>query len=524
MGSILFTTRNHQATVRLDIPGCGVLTTTEMDRVEATELLQANLKANQFRDTESTMGLLEFLADLPLAIKQASAFMAQTGMTTTRYLSHCRSDDKTSIKLLSKDFGDRSRYTDIKNPITTTWLISFEHISRDNPLAARYLKFMSFLAEKDIPRSLLPSVDEELDADEAIGTLKAYAFITQRGEQDSFDIHRLVRLAMQNWLNDRGEQQECASEVIRQINAIFLSPKHENRDIWMKYSSHTQTVLKFGKGCTDESSLFSKVGTSCRILGRYQEAEQMYRQAFELEEKILGREHPDTLASISNLATILQYQGKYKEAEQMHQEVFELREKVLDEEHPDTLDSMNSLASVLRHQGRYKEAEQMCLKVFELREKVLGEEHPDTLFSMSNLASALRHQGKYKEADQMHQKAFELKEKVLGEEHPATLASISRLASSLRHQKKYKEAAQMHQKALGLKEKVLGEEHPDTLASMNSLANVLYYQMEYEEAEQMYRQSFELSQKVLGEEHPTTRSSRNNLALCLRAKANSRKS
>jgi hypothetical protein len=40
---------------------------------------------------------------------------------------------------------------------------------------------------------------------EAIGTLKAYAFITQRDSQDFYDIHRLVQIAMRNWLKTRNE-------------------------------------------------------------------------------------------------------------------------------------------------------------------------------------------------------------------------------------------------------------------------------------------------------------------------------
>ena len=77
-----------------------------MSRAEAIELLQKSLKEHQTRDAASTVSLLDFLADLPLAIKQASAYMAKTGMTVTKYLDHCRSNDETMIKLLSEDFED----------------------------------------------------------------------------------------------------------------------------------------------------------------------------------------------------------------------------------------------------------------------------------------------------------------------------------------------------------------------------------------------------------------------------------
>ena len=40
VGSILFTTRNHQAVVKPDIPQWGIVTTTEMSRTAAVKLLK----------------------------------------------------------------------------------------------------------------------------------------------------------------------------------------------------------------------------------------------------------------------------------------------------------------------------------------------------------------------------------------------------------------------------------------------------------------------------------------------------
>ena len=79
----------------------------------------------------------------------------------------------------------------------------------------------------------------------------------------------------------------------------------------------------------------------------------------EAREKLLGREHPNTLTSISNLGLVLSIQGKYKEAEVMHRRALEAREKVLGREHPSTLTSVSNLGNVLDSQGKYEEAEVM---------------------------------------------------------------------------------------------------------------------------------------------------------------------
>jgi Flp pilus assembly protein TadD len=84
---------------------------------------------------------------------------------------------------------------------------------------------------------------------------------------------------------------------------------------------------------------------------------------------VLGPEHPNTLAIMSNLALVLNSQGKYEEAEVMNRQTLALREKVIGPEHPDTLVSMSNLAAVLDRQGKYEEAEVMNRQTLSLRER-----------------------------------------------------------------------------------------------------------------------------------------------------------
>ncbi|KAK4164715.1 phosphorylase superfamily [Cladorrhinum sp. PSN259] len=515
-GSILVTTRNHMVAVRFDQRN--IITLAQMDQTEAVELLQHG-QGSQTDDADSERRLVDFLDNLPLAIKQASAYMAKTRISAARYLRHCRSSNKALIQLLSKDFDDQGRYQSIENPIATTWLISFEHIARDNSLAAQYLRFICFLGEKDIPLSLLPPTDDELEVDEAIATLKAYAFIIPRGEE-SFDIHRLVRLAMRNWLKEKGELTESITDVVTRLATVFPFAEHENREIWMKYLPHTQVISESSGYCTDkeaESDLLFSIAESYSEIAKYEEAERIYRQALELKEKVLGREHRSTLDSMNNLGLVLQNQGKYEEGEQIHRQALKLKEEVLGREHPSTLDSIDNLGIMLRRQGKYKEAEQMHRQALSLYEKVVGREHLSTLKSMNNLGLVLESQGKYKEAEQIHRQELSLCEKVLGREHPSTLDSMNNLGLVLMSQGKYEEAEQIHRQALKLKEEVLGREHRSTLDSMDNLGLVLERQGKYEEAEQIHRQALELKEKVLGHQHPSTLYSMDYLGIVLKS-------
>jgi tetratricopeptide (TPR) repeat protein len=559
LGAILFTTRDREAATRY--AGSNVIAVEGMDDRESRELLQNGLQNKGLvEDEDSTAKLLKLLVDLPLAIMQAIAYLNAKSATIAEYLRIYQESSDSVIKLLSKDFDDRWRYPDMKNPIATTWLISFKQIQLRDPLAANYMAFMSCINDQDIPRNLLPDAPE-VEKTDAIGTLIAFGFIKERLKGESYDIHRLVHIAMQSWLKLNDKLISCNEQTLKQIAKTFPWPIHENRAVWTMYLPHAQRIITstgFYGGLEEPRwSLCHDVAEGLRIIGKYEEAEQMCRQTLQLSKTVFGAEHRNTircmidlacslnmsrksreaeemhrqllplakevfgaehfatLRCINSLANALADQGKYVEAEEMYRQTLQLMEEVVGTEHPNTLRCINNNAVILGNQGKYIEAEEMHRRALHLRGKVLGSEHPETLQSIDNLAAMLRKQGKYIEAKEMHRRVLQLREKVLGAEHPETLESIHNLAAILTNQGKYIEAKEMDRRVLQLREKVLGAEHPETLESIHNLANVLRKQGKHKEAEKMYRQALKLRKEVLGAEHPDTLSTMNNLAVTI---------
>ncbi|KAK2589758.1 hypothetical protein QQS21_012564 [Conoideocrella luteorostrata] len=496
-----------------------------VDNADDTELLYGSKTADgsikapplaQFLPTGRNGSILFTTRNRKLG--QAAAYMNENQISTAKYCEIYESSDVNTISLLSKDFDDEGRYEQMKNPVTTTWLISFHHILRHDPLAADYLRFMSFLAPEGIPKCVLPP-NEEMNTTEAIGTLKAYAFVSERMEPDVYDIHRLVGLSTLNWLTQNRERKPWATKVLSRLESIFPFPELENSNVWMKYLPHSQRALRFLSDADVEYStrlnILSCTAGSLQILGKYEMAEHIYRQILELNEMVLGKEGSDTLSTQNNLAIILDNQGKHAEAELQHRQTLNLREKTLGQAHQDTLSSMNNLASSIDNQGKHAEAEQIHRHTLEKREETLGKEHPDTLSSMNNLATTLDHQGKYLEAEQMHRQTLKSMEKALGKEHPSTLASMNNLAASLSNRGKYQEAEQIYRHTLDFREKFGGKEHVHTLSAMHNLATTLDNQGRHAEAEQIHKQTLNLRGKILGLEHQDTLHSMNNLAASL---------
>jgi tetratricopeptide (TPR) repeat protein len=513
-GCIFCTTRSRKIAVTITA-AVNVIEVKEMDEMAATQLMKKSLlDQDLIARHEDTRKLLEQLTFLPLAIVQAAAYINENGISLLHYLSLLGEQEQVVVDLLSKDFEDEGRYKGGKNPVATTWLISFEQIRQLNPLAAEYLSFMSCVDPKDIPQSLLPPGLSRVEETDAIGTLSAYSFVSTQYADKIYDVHRLVHLATRNWLRREESLTMWVAKAMKRLAKVFPDGDHMDRSIWRSYLTHARCVLDSNDNkeeTKDRGELIWKLGACLFQDGRYNEAEKLLLEEAETNKRVLGEEHPQTLTSMGNLASTYTNQGRWKEAEELEVQVLETKKRVLGEEHPETLISMGNLASTYRKQGRWKEAEELEVQVLETMKRVLEEEHPHTLISMGNLAATYMKQGRWKEAEELEVQVLETSKRVLGEEHPATLISMGNLAEMYNNQGRLKEAEELEVQVLETSKRVLGEEHPETLTSMGNLVSTYKKQGRWKEAEELGVQVLETRKRVLGEEHPETLTSMGNL-------------
>ena len=114
-----------------------------MDEKTASLLLSKSLIAQDlFSSHDDILELLEELAFLPLAIVQAAAYIFANGTTISDYLAPLKEQEQNVNDLLSDDFEDEGPYWEKKDPVMTTWLVSFERMGRIDPLAAEYWSFV----------------------------------------------------------------------------------------------------------------------------------------------------------------------------------------------------------------------------------------------------------------------------------------------------------------------------------------------------------------------------------------------
>ena len=207
--------------------------------------------------------------------------------------------------------------------------------------------------------------------------------------------------------------------------------------------------------------------------GRLKEAEKLGIESTQINEKVWGAQHPQTLIDKTGLASTYRNQGRLKEAEELELEVIATSEKVLGMEHEVTMVSLGNLLSTYFYQGRWTDAEELALRVVEINKRALGAEHPQTLTNMTYLASTYRKQEQLKKAEEMGKHVLETSKKVLGSDHPHTLNGMANLAKTYWAQGRWREAEELHVQVMQMSKSVLGEEHQDTL---RSIADLQWYQ------------------------------------------------
>jgi tetratricopeptide (TPR) repeat protein len=114
---------------------------------------------------------------------------------------------------------------------------------------------------------------------------------------------------------------------------------------------------------------------------------EMTERSLGERQRILGAEHPDTLALMNNIALTYWAQGRTGEAAELQEEVLAKLRRILGAKYPCTLRYINNLTVIYQAQDRMMEAAALQEEVVETRRRILGPEHPDTLMSIHVLGS-----------------------------------------------------------------------------------------------------------------------------------------
>jgi tetratricopeptide (TPR) repeat protein len=517
-GSMIITTRDKRLGERLADREKPIVVDA-MNYTDAERLLRSKVGNSDESEDSSVKELLEILGYLPLALTQASAFINENDITVTEYLTEIKRNDAQVQEILSMDHGDHRRYSESGSSVLSTWKLSFEQISKQQPLAAEILSLMAVMDLYSVPKYLVIEPDANFSqTTSAFGTLKAFSLITAVKAGKEFEMHCLIQISVRHWLEIQNNLSGFQRSALRILSEHFPVGDFEN---WRKCEQlypHAQLVLQYPSESNEEflqrALLLHNMARYNDAEGRYPVAHSRFSEALTLRKKLLGLEDFDTLETASFLGEVLFREQKYKEGEEVMGFVLSGSKKTLGPDHSFTRMNMGHLAEMKTGQGHFTEAEALYRGALKGKEEELGTELVD-LKNADNLGAALRRKGEYDEAESWIRRSMIGREKSLGPIHPQTLRAVNHLGLILHRMGRNAEAELLNRRALDGFEQTLGREHHFTLQSLDNLSSVLRSHGKYEEAEKESRRAHAGLERLLGPEHRHTLQSLMSIALAL---------
>ncbi|MFI6396431.1 tetratricopeptide repeat protein [Nonomuraea sp. NPDC050540] len=526
-GQVLVTSRLGEGWHRLDarLLRLDVLGEREaidlLTRIATQELPHAGLDAAVVPEGwEGADELVRELGYLPLAIEQAGAYLHQSRLSPVAYLELLRAQPAVMYDRVA-------RGADGERTIARIWRLTLDRLA-DTPMVGSLLRVLAWYGAEPIPRTLLDGLEDgkgEAEVLHALSELAAYSMIAL--DQDNITVHRLVQAVART--PDSADPHRQADDIgtACEVSSLLLNIAlpEEPRDpagwpAWRALLPHITALTNHAPAGPDTATtarLLNQTGAFLEDQGAISRAVACFGRAHTSFGRVLGVDHPSTLASRNNLAYAYRASGDWGRAIPLLEATLADYERVLGVDHPDTLTSRNNLAYAYRASGDRGRAIPLLEATLADRERVLGVDHPDTLTSRNNLASAYQASGDRGRAIPLLEATLADCVRVLGVDHPDTLTSRNNLAYAYRASGDWGRAIPLLEATLADYERVLGVDHPSTLASRNNLAYAYQASGDWGRAIPLLEATLADCVRVLGVDHPSTLASRNNLASAYQA-------
>jgi tetratricopeptide (TPR) repeat protein len=517
-GHILITSRNQRWSDLAKVLEVDVFT-----RAESIVLLERRSPGISRDEADR---LAEKLGDLPLALEQAAAWQAETGMPVAEYL-----------ELLDERMDQLLEVTSLGNyptSVAATWRIAFDRLIEESPPALQLLELCAFFGAEPIANQLMPmgrfagslspelqrTVADPIALGRAIRHLGRYALAKVDHSTSSVQVHRLVQAVLREKVTD--EQAVAYRRGVQEILAAYNPGDPDTQDTWAQHSKIAPHIVASGAvdGSTDDiRRLVLDQVRYFQKRGNFRDSAELGELAFKRwrESPDLGPNHEDTLVCGRLLAISLRWLGEQDRAREITEDTYARQRRIFGEDHEHSLVTANSLGGDLRPAGLLREASELGERIYQAQLRVFGEEDINTLHAANNRAVDLRLAGKFADATALDQKTLASRIRVRGENHPETLLSHMNLGCDHLYAGRYREARQALQRAIDGYEKTFGPDHIPLLLAYRFLAVVLRRAGDFQGSLECATTNVSRYRRRLGPDHEQTVTATMGLCNAMRA-------
>ncbi len=475
--------------------------------------------------SEEMHQLAHSLECFPFAIYQVASYIRESGISIAKYLATF--DAKKPLHLPA---SPNIRY---KHVLGNVWDITLEKLKEENPLAAEWLNFCTFLSPTEIADELLEQWLEKQgkpreEAIKILRSLRQYGLIRPL-EEESFSLHHLLQEVVQ-YKQDKTTRKKLAQEVFDFLqDQIKTSLQSSNPDLLEKgncYLPHisffmrgpywnripikerldivnyawefTRRIHKYdsslefaeigytlGKSSSEEEwkqemkiDFANKRACSLTSLGKYEEALFYSEKALDKYKTFFTRKNKENhylhSTTYITLATIQYFLDQNRAALNLFLHALPGLEKIYGEKSPVVATTMCHISNTYLRLGRQQEALDYAQKALEIQKTFSSIDNPELLsHTYTTVALVLDALGKFSEAHSYHIEALNICKRLYKTENAMIATALYNLACNLGKLGKHSDALKFYLEALDIYKKALGEPHFLIALSLNGVAQAI---------------------------------------------------
>ncbi len=231
-------------------------------------------------------------------------------------------------------------------------------------------------------------------------------------------------------------------------------------------------------------------------LDRLNEAEELSKHIFQLKEDQGDSE--GALITLSNVALILSKQGKLFESIKINRLILDSEEKMSGKNSPETLTTRSNLAVGYNAIGWYNKAADELLNILSIEENLYGKGNINTANTLSNLGVAYSDLGNINLAIEYSEKALRTKREYYPKDHNSIGVSVNNLASAYVLAGRLQEAINMLEEQLSIYEITYGDFSSHVSTVLSNIGYIYSNQRKYDNAVKLYERALLIDQKLYG--------------------------
>jgi len=258
-------------------------------------------------------------------------------------------------------------------------------------------------------------------------------------------------------------------------------------------------------GCDDVQLAMARVlaGSVQYSLGHFQKSLKLFQDALATLRK-LGLEQETVAATLFHIGAVHAAQCNYEEAMANLRNAFEIQSKLLGTEHPATFRTRREISNLYAiYESEADAAFDEYNDIMEAQKRVHGENHPYVAETLHSIGCSQARNGDLTGALRTLEDCYNMRLKFLGMDHPQQATTLHEIAKIQLKRGRLKKAIHIIDAALNIRVESLSDQHIDVALAMTTKASCLVARLNFADANKLFSEALPIAKAAVGDFHPS---------------------